>query len=155
MALWGTAGFSIVLASLFTRWWTGTTCSKSWIQRGRGSHYYSHDGALTHIFVADYTSEHRQQWRGPCAGRTMGRHWTDHFRANHGKQRLPKPVLVDFKLGALGACQHWSSAAMPLQKPLSHAGHSGHATTAVMEHSNIFLLQVGYLKTSACCHSSN
>lgn len=34
MALWGTAGFSIVLASLFTRWWTGTTCSKSWIQRG-------------------------------------------------------------------------------------------------------------------------
>lgn len=127
MALWGTAGFSIVLASLFTRWWTGTTYSKSWIQRGGG----------------------------PCAGRTMGRHRTDHFRANHGKQRLPKPVLVDFKLGALGACQHWSSAAMPLQKPLSHAGHSGHAITAVMEHSNIFLLQVGYLKTSACCNSCN
>ncbi|KAM7303878.1 hypothetical protein ISCGN_013794, partial [Ixodes scapularis] len=75
--------------------------------------------------------------------------WTDHgtpheptiLEPTTGKQRLPEPVLVDFKLGALGACQHWSSAAMPLQKPLSHASHSGHATTAVMEHSNIFLLQ--------------
>ncbi|CAN7939872.1 unnamed protein product [Ixodes pacificus] len=34
---------------------------------------------------------------------------------------------------------------MPLQKPLSHAGQSGHATTAVMEHSDIFLLQVFFI----------
>ncbi|KAG0432883.1 hypothetical protein HPB47_020420 [Ixodes persulcatus] len=58
-----------------------------------------------------------------------------------GKQWLLGPILVDFKLGALGACQHWSSATMPLQKPPSHASHSRHATTAMMERSDIFLLQ--------------
>ncbi|KAM7303105.1 hypothetical protein ISCGN_018613 [Ixodes scapularis] len=59
-----------------------------------------------------------------------------------GKQWFLGPILVDFKLGALGACQHWSSATMPLQKPLSHASHSRHATTAMKERSDIFLLQV-------------
>ncbi|KAM7287929.1 hypothetical protein ISCGN_031620 [Ixodes scapularis] len=59
-----------------------------------------------------------------------------------GKQWFLGPILVYFKLGALGACQHWSSATMPLQKPLSHASHSRHATTAMKERSDIFLLQV-------------
>ncbi|KAM7313267.1 hypothetical protein ISCGN_003142 [Ixodes scapularis] len=59
-----------------------------------------------------------------------------------GKQWFLGPILVDFKLGALGACQHWSSATMPLQKPLSHASHSRHATTAMKERSDIFLLQI-------------
>ncbi|KAM7297290.1 hypothetical protein ISCGN_022443 [Ixodes scapularis] len=59
-----------------------------------------------------------------------------------GKQWFLGPILVYFKLGALGACQHWSSATMPLQKPLSHASHSRHATTAMKERSDIFLLQL-------------
>ncbi|KAM7309507.1 hypothetical protein ISCGN_013138 [Ixodes scapularis] len=62
-----------------------------------------------------------------------------------GKQWFLGPILVDFKLGALGACQQWSSAVMPLQKPLSHASHSRHATTAMKERSDIFLLQVLFL----------
>ncbi|KAM7300504.1 hypothetical protein ISCGN_016116 [Ixodes scapularis] len=65
-----------------------------------------------------------------------------------GKQWFLGPILVDFKLGALGACQHWSSATMPLQKPLSHASHSRHATTAMKERSDIFLLQVERLPPS-------
>ncbi|KAM7298849.1 hypothetical protein ISCGN_019417 [Ixodes scapularis] len=59
-----------------------------------------------------------------------------------GKQWFLGPILVDFKLGAFGACQHWSSATMPLQKPLSHASHSRHATTVMKERSDIFLLEV-------------
>ncbi|KAM7301455.1 protein ALP1-like [Ixodes scapularis] len=59
-----------------------------------------------------------------------------------GKQWFLGPILVDFKFGALGACQHWSSATMPLQKPLSHASHSRHATTVMKERSDIFLLEV-------------
>ncbi|KAG0417453.1 hypothetical protein HPB47_005605, partial [Ixodes persulcatus] len=58
-----------------------------------------------------------------------------------GKRWLLGAIVVDFKLGALGACQHWSSVTMPLQKPLSHASHSRHATTAMMERSDIFLLK--------------
>ncbi|KAM7292942.1 hypothetical protein ISCGN_026075 [Ixodes scapularis] len=72
-----------------------------------------------------------------------------------GKQWLLGPILVDFKLGALGACQHWSSATMPLQKPLSCASHSRHATTAMMERSDIFLLQMLLLLFTASSSTSD
>ncbi|KAM7309812.1 hypothetical protein ISCGN_006797 [Ixodes scapularis] len=72
-----------------------------------------------------------------------------------GKQWFLGPILVYFKLGALGACQHWSSATMPLQKPLSHASHSRHATTAMKERSDIFLLQKMKVKLAAQTLSSS
>lgn len=155
MALWGTAGFSIVLASLFTRWWTRITCSKSWNRRG-GGHATTAMMEHSHIFLLQSILL--------SIASNDGAHMLDEpqdatklivLEPTTGKQWFLGPILVDFKLGALGACQHWSSATMPLQKPLSHASHSRHATTAMKERSDIFLLQVRYLNTSTCRRSSN